>query len=189
MKKIAIFASGNGSNAENIIRYFKENPQSAEVTLVICNKPQAGVLDRAEKLGVPTAVITKSELNDSEFMLELLQQHSVDLIVLAGFLQMIPAFLINSYRDKIVNIHPSLLPAFGGKGMFGRHVHEAVVAAGVQETGITIHLVTEKYDDGAILFQAKTDVTHQDTPDSVETKIHSLEKEYFPQIIEKFFCK
>lgn len=188
MKKIAIFASGNGSNAENIIRYFNEKPQLAEVSLVVCNKSDAGVLKRAEDFGVPTAIISKSELNNSDFMLGLLQKHSVDIIVLAGFLLMIPAFLTNHYKNRIVNIHPSLLPAYGGKGMFGRHVHEAVIAAGEKQTGITIHLVTDKYDDGAILFQANTEVTAEDTPESVEAKIHHLEKRYFPQMIEKFFC-
>lgn len=189
MKKIAIFASGNGSNAENIIRHFNENNHSGEVVVVVCNKPEAGVISRARNLGVPAEIISRSELNDSEFMSKLLNRYSVDLIVLAGFLQMIPAFLTSQFKDRIVNIHPSLLPAYGGKGMYGRHVHEAVVAAGETQTGITVHLVTDKCDEGSILFQAKTDVLPDDTPESVEVKIHALEKEFFPKVIEDFFCK
>ncbi|MDE5744612.1 MAG: phosphoribosylglycinamide formyltransferase [Paramuribaculum sp.] len=186
MKRIAIFASGNGSNAENIIRYFRDNPNAAEVVLVVCNKPDAAVTKRAENLGVPVKIISKADFQNQDMVLELLKEAKIDIIILAGFLLMIPPYLTEHYKDLIINIHPSLLPAYGGKGMYGRHVHEAVVAAGETETGITIHLVTDKCDEGAILFQAKTKLTHGDTPQSVETKIHRLEKEYFPKVIESF---
>lgn len=188
MKHIAIFASGNGSNAENIIRYFADHPDKAEVSLVVCNKPGAAVIEKAEKLGVTVAVITKAELKDEDFIIALLNRYSIDLIVLAGFLLMIPQCFTERYRDRIVNIHPSLLPAYGGKGMYGIHVHEAVVSAGEKETGITIHLVTDKCDEGAIIFQAKTEIAPDDTPQSVEAKIHQLEKEFFPGVIDKYFC-
>lgn len=188
MKHIAIFASGNGSNSENIIRYFADHPDKAEVSLVVCNKPGAAVIEKAEKLGVTVAVITKAELKDENFIIGLLNRYSIDLIVLAGFLLMIPQCLTERYRDRIVNIHPSLLPAYGGKGMYGIHVHEAVVSAGEKETGITIHLVTDKCDEGAIIFQAKTEIAPDDTPQSVEAKIHQLEKEFFPGVIDKYFC-
>ncbi|MDE6048747.1 MAG: phosphoribosylglycinamide formyltransferase [Paramuribaculum sp.] len=186
MKKIAIFASGNGSNAENIIRYFRDNPNAAEVVLVVCNKPDAAVVKRAENLGVPVKIISKADFQNQDIVLELLKEAKIDIIILAGFLLMVPQYLTEHYKDRIINIHPSLLPAYGGKGMYGRHVHEAVVAAGETETGITIHLVTDKCDEGAILFQVKTGISPEDTPQSVEAKIHRLEKEHFPRLIELF---
>ncbi len=183
MKKIAIFASGSGSNAENIIRYFRDGERGAEVALVVCNKPDAGVISRSRALGVETAVLSRSQINDRELMLGLLGERGVDLIVLAGFLLMIPGFLIETYSDRIVNIHPSLLPKFGGKGMYGRHVHEAVVAARESETGITIHYVSEKCDEGRIIFQAVTAVSETDTAADVEAKVHALEWKHFPEVI------
>lgn len=184
-KRIAILASGNGSNAENIIRYFQSRGNEAEVALVISNKADAKVLSRAEALGVPSIVVPKRDFNNEEFLTELMRDNRIDFIVLAGFLLMIPDFLISLYPEKIVNIHPSLLPKYGGKGMYGSHVHEAVVAAGEKESGITIHLVNEHCDGGRIVFQAKVPVDRDDTPDDVATKVHALEYAHFPHVIEK----
>ena len=152
-KRIAIFASGNGTNAENIIRYFNDNERSCggEVALIGCNRPDAMVLQRADRFGVPSAVMTKTELNDPDTILPLLDRHAIDMIVLAGFLLMMPVFIIERYQEKIINIHPSLLPKYGGKGMYGHHVHAAVVAAGETETGITVHFVSERCDEGNII--------------------------------------
>lgn len=183
MKRIAIFASGNGSNAENIISYFREHHCGVEAALVVCNRPDAAVIGRAERLGVPVEVMTKSEINEPSVMLGLLEDHAIDAIALAGFLLMIPAFLIEHYHDRIVNIHPSLLPKFGGKGMYGRHVHEAVVAAGESESGITIHLVSEQCDEGRVLFQASVPVSPADTAADVERKIHELERRHYPEVL------
>ena len=185
--RIAVFASGNGSNAENIIRYFNEpssvNGGSAEVVLVVCNRPEAPVLARAAALGVPSETITRSLLNDETRFMELMEKHGIDFIALAGFLLMIPPFLISRFSGRIVNIHPSLLPRYGGKGMYGRHIHEAVVKAGERETGITVHHVSENCDEGAIIFQASVDLDTTDTPDDVERKIHALESIHYPKII------
>ena len=194
MKHVAIFASGSGTNAQNLIEYFnygknrsnKTSPDT-KVEVVICNKPGAYVLTRAEKLGVPTAVLNKEELtNSTERLFELLKQYSIDYIILAGYLLKIPAELIEMYPDKIINIHPALLPAYGGKGMYGHHVHEAVVAAKEKESGITIHLVDEKYDNGKILFQAKCSIDPADTPDDVAEKIHHLEQANFPRVVDEY---
>lgn len=184
-KRLAVFASGNGSNAENIIRYFQADDRNAEVALVVCNKSDAKVLERAEKLGVPAIVVPRRDFNNEDFMTGLLRDNGIDFIVLAGFLLMIPDFLIKLYPEKIVNIHPSLLPKYGGKGMYGSHVHEAVVAAGEKESGITIHMVDENCDGGRIIFQANVPVTPEDTPDDVAAKVHALEYEHFPRVIEK----
>lgn len=194
MKHVAIFASGSGTNAQNLIEYFnygknRSNRTSPDtkVEVVICNKPGAYVLTRAEKLGVPTAVLNKEELtNSTERLFELLKQYSIDYIILAGYLLKIPAELIEMYPDKIINIHPALLPAYGGKGMYGHHVHEAVVAAKEKESGITIHLVDEKYDNGKILFQAKCSIDPTDTPDDVAEKIHHLEQANFPRVVDEY---
>lgn len=187
MKRIAIFASGNGSNAENIIRYFHQHPHGAEVALVVCNRAEAGVLRRAAALGVEAVVMPKAGINDEAAMTALLESRGIDLIVLAGFLLMVPPFLIARYPDRIVNIHPSLLPKYGGKGMYGRHIHEAVVAAGEKETGITIHFVSDACDEGRIIFQASVPVEPTDTPADVECKIHALEREHFPRVIAETF--
>lgn len=186
MKKtrVAIFASGNGSNAENIIRYLREEaPQAVEVVLVVCNVPDAYVLQRAERLGIPSIVVPRKEFRDEKLITDILLRHQVDFIILAGFLLMIPEFLIKMYPDKIVNIHPSLLPKFGGKGMYGSHVHEAVVAAGEKESGITIHMVNEQCDGGRILYQARVELDPSDTPDDVARKVHALEYLHFPRVI------
>lgn len=182
-KRIAIFASGNGSNAENIIRYFQKEDSEAEVVLVVSNRADAKVLQRAETLGIPAIVVPKKDFNNESFMAGLMRDNGVDLIVLAGFLLMIPDFLISLYPEKIVNIHPSLLPKYGGKGMYGSHVHEAVVAAGEKESGITIHFVNENCDGGRIIYQATTPVEPTDTPDDVAAKVHALEYLHFPRVI------
>ena len=182
-KKLIIFASGNGSNAENIIKYFKNNPDVA-VQSVFCNKPNAKVLDKAKAEKVNTFVFDKSELQNREIVLAKLENISPDLIILAGFLLKIPGFITSSFDQKIINIHPALLPKYGGKGMFGMHVHEAVVKNKEPETGITIHFVNEHYDEGAIIFQAKCEVLDTDTAEDIAAKIHKLEMEYFPRIIE-----
>jgi len=181
---IAIFASGSGSNAENIVRYFQEQ-DDVRIPLILSNKPDAYVLERARKLGVATAVFTRQELNETDKVLQILQQSDIDFIVLAGFLLKIPQNLIAAYPNKIVNIHPALLPKYGGKGMYGHHVHEAVVANHETESGISIHYVNEHYDEGDIIFQAKCAVSPNDTPDDVAEKIHRLEYEYFPKIIDE----
>lgn len=184
MSNIAVFASGNGSNAENIIRYFnKSEKDSARVVLVVSNNKDAYVVTRAQNLDVPVEIITKKQLNDRNFFLALMSRYDIDFIVLAGFLLMIPPFLIEAFHDCIVNIHPSLLPKYGGKGMYGHHIHEAVVAAHEKETGITIHSVNEACDEGSIIFQTSVPVDPDDTPSDVERKIHELEKVYYPQVI------
>lgn len=189
MKRVAIFASGNGTNAENITRYFQSSVPDGEIALVISNNPEAEVIRRSMDLGVDTVVMSRQEINDPAQMLGLLEKYSIDIIVLAGFLLRIPPFLTQRYPDRIVNIHPALLPGYGGKGMYGHHVHEAVVAAGEKETGITIHYVNENYDEGRIIFQAKTPVAPDDTPADVESKVHVLEKEHFPRVIAETFFK
>ena len=186
MKRIAIFASGNGSNAENMINYLRDSGLGWTVALVLSDRPEAKVIQRAVRLDVPYAVVSKTELRDSDIMIGLMERYSVDAIVLAGFLRMIPGFLIERYPGRIVNIHPSLLPKYGGKGMYGRHVHEAVVAAKESETGITIHLVDEHCDGGRIIFQARTAVAPDDTAAEVEEKIHELERLHFPCVTAAF---
>ena len=184
MKKIAIFASGQGSNAESIIRYFRTEDPRAEVALVVTNRADAPVINRAANLGVDSVVVSRNELTDGT-VLTLLENRAVDLVVLAGFLLMIPLQLIERYRGRIINIHPSLLPKFGGKGMYGDRVHEAVVAAGERQTGITIHHVNEHYDDGAIIFQATVDLDPTDTPADVARKVRQLELTHFAPVIAK----
>lgn len=184
MKKvnIAIFASGGGTNCENIIRYFKDSDEVC-TALVVCNKAEAPVLGKALKLGVPVQVVTKAELNDEAVMMPLLQQYAIDFIVLAGFLPLIPDFLIEAYPRRIVNIHPSLLPKFGGKGMWGHHVHEAVKAAGETETGMTVHWVTPVCDGGDIIAQYRVALSPEDSADTISEKEHVLEMKYYPLVI------
>ena len=182
-KNIAIFASGSGSNAENIIRYFQKN-DSALVSLVLSNKSDAYVLERAHRLGVPCNVFTKEDWIAGDEILAILQEYRIDFIVLAGFLVRVPDLLLHAYPDKIINIHPALLPKFGGKGMYGDKVHQAVVAAGEKETGITIHYINEHYDEGAIIFQASCPVLPSDTPEEVASKVHALEYAHYPHVIE-----
>lgn len=186
LRKIAVFASGNGSNAENIINYFKSADCGIEVALVVCNKAGAGVIARAEALGVPVKVMTPAEIRDKGVMLDVLLQAGVDVIVLAGFLLMVPDFMLRHYAGRILNIHSSLLPKFGGKGMYGANVHRAVVAAGESETGITIHHVTDRCDEGGVIFQASVAVDEADTPETVEAKVHALERQHFARVIHDF---
>jgi phosphoribosylglycinamide formyltransferase-1 len=184
MKKISIFASGSGSNAENIILYFSNKPDFC-IKKVYCNVPDAYVLERVKKYQIPTVVFNRAEMKDPNIILRQLQEDETDLIVLAGFLWLMPACITAAYPNRIVNIHPALLPAYGGKGMYGHHVHEAVIAAGEKESGITIHHVNDHYDEGAPIFQAKCPVLPNDTPDTLAARIHELEYQYFPQVIEK----
>ena len=184
MNNIALFVSGSGTNAENIIRYFSGH-ESINVSIVLSNKPDAYAMTRAYRLGVPSFVFTRKMLEDGTVAREL-KHYGIDYIILAGFLLKIPEALISEYPDRIINIHPALLPKYGGKGMYGHHVHEAVVAAGERESGITIHLANCNYDEGGHLFQAKCPVTPEDTADDVAAKIHELEQAHFPSVIEKY---
>ena len=184
MINIAIFVSGSGTNCENLIKYF-EDSEYYRCVLVVSNKPEAAALERAQKLGVETAVAPKPQLNDADFMMPLLRQHDIQFIVLAGFLPLIPDFLIDAYPRRIINIHPALLPKYGGKGMWGHHVHEAVKAAGETETGMTVHYVTPVCDSGEMIAQYKVALSPDDTADDIAEKEHLLEMQYFPQIVEK----
>ena len=188
MKKIAIFASGSGSNAENIIQYFAQKPQFC-VKSVFCNVPDAYVLERAKKYRIPSFVFNREEFRNPDKVFRQLQEQEIDFIVLAGFLWLMPSFITAAWPNKIVNIHPALLPAYGGKGMYGHHVHQAVIAAGEKESGITIHYVNDHYDQGAIIFQAKCPVLPTDTPDDLAARVHELEYRYFPQIIAETILK
>ena len=179
---MAIFASGSGSNCENIIRYFRNSPL-VNVSLVVSNKPDAPVLERAKQLGVPSIVVTKTELNDASVMLKLLK--NADFIVLAGFLPLIPEYLIEAFPHRIVNIHPALLPKYGGKGMWGHHVHEAVKASGDTVTGMTVHYVTPVCDAGEIIAQFSVAVSPNDSVEDIAAKEHNLEMEHFPKVLEE----
>lgn len=183
MKKVAILASGSGSNAENIIRHFRGN-DSVSFPIIISNKADAYVHERARKLAVPSVTMRKDQLEDGE-VLALLKQHAIDYVVLAGFLLKIPHNLLEAFPNRILNIHPALLPKYGGKGMYGSHVHEAVVANKETESGITIHFVNEHYDEGKHIFQATCEVLPTDTADDVAEKVHALEYKYFPEVIEQ----
>lgn len=183
MKKIAIFASGSGSNAEEIIKHFQKSAV-ATVALILSNKPQAYVLQRAEKFNVPSVTFTRAELNDGS-VLEILRTHEIDFVVLAGFMNLVPENLVKAYPNKIVNIHPALLPKFGGKGMYGEHVHRAVKESGDTQTGITIHFVNEKYDEGQIIHQSTCEVLSSDTPETIAEKVHQLEYKNYPKVIEE----
>lgn len=187
MKNIVLMASGSGSNAENIIKYFKEKNLSCQFH-IITNKKEAFVLNRAKKMDVPAQIITKKQ-NDEGILLQKMKEINPDLIVLAGYLLLFPSEIIKNFPDKIINIHPALLPKYGGKGMYGNFVHEAVIANKETETGITIHYVSEHYDEGAIIFQAKTSIAENDTAEDVAQKVHQLEYEHFPQVIESLLLK
>jgi phosphoribosylglycinamide formyltransferase-1 len=183
MKKICVFASGQGTNALNIIRYFEEKG-GARVTLILCNKPDAGIIPEARKMGIPVAVFSKESFYGSPGPLPLLIESEIDLLVLAGFLWLLPESLIQAFPNRIVNIHPALLPKFGGKGMYGKYVHEAVVASLEKESGITIHYVNAHYDKGEILLQKTCKLDADETPESLAIKIRDLEHRYYPVLIE-----
>lgn len=182
MKKIIVFASGSGSNAENIIRYFNDK-KTAKVVKVLCNKSKAKVFERCERLNTPCFYFTKDEFVSSEFLSNL--EKEADFLILAGFLLKVPESFVQAFPNRIINIHPALLPKYGGKGMYGMHVHNAVFDNKETETGITIHYVNENYDEGAIIFQAKTKLEPTDSPNEIAKKIHLLEQQYFPRVIEE----
>ena len=184
MKRIAIFASGSGTNAENIIRHFKTNGK-AITEVVLCNNPKALVIERAKALHTPSMVFTKQDFYDSPKIENLLVRLKIDLIVLAGFLWLVPESLIKKFPNKIINIHPALLPEHGGKGFYGSKVHESVIQSGAKKSGITIHYVNEKFDEGEIIFQETCDIEPGETPSSLAAKIHKLEYEHYPRVIEK----
>lgn len=186
--KIAILASGSGSNAENIINYFSNRPEF-QFPMILSNKADAFVHQRAKKLQIPSFTFTKEEFEQGLPILNFLESYQIDFIVLAGFLLKVPKVLIENFPHKIINIHPALLPKYGGKGMYGNRVHEAVSNAGETESGITIHYVNENYDEGSIIFQLKCQLLPTDTPESIARKVHALEYEYFPKIIEKTCLK
>ena len=187
---VAIFVSGGGTNCENLIRHFQnrgavESQNPVTVKLVVSNRSDAYALVRAERLGIPTTIITKAELADPDKVMPIMQQYDIQFIVLAGFLPLIPDYLVDAYPRRIVNIHPSLLPKYGGKGMWGHHVHETVKAAGEVETGMTVHWVTPVCDGGEIIAQYKVALSPSDTPDDIAAKEHVLEMTYFPKVIEQ----
>lgn len=187
-KNIAIFVSGSGSNCENIIQYFTGN-DLVNIALVLSNRADAYALTRAEKYHIPTTVMGKKDFNDEQKIMPLLEEYQIDFIVLAGFLLMIPDFLVRAYQRRMINLHPALLPKFGGKGMYGHHVHEAVKAAGETETGMTVHWVSDVCDGGEIIAQFKTTISPDDTPEDIADKEHILEMEHFPQVIEKILLQ
>ncbi|MBC2843987.1 phosphoribosylglycinamide formyltransferase [Winogradskyella flava] len=188
MKRIVIFASGSGSNAENLIKFF-HNSDNASVIQVLTNNPHAKVLDRCKRLKISALSFNRTAFSRSEDILNILIVTRPDLIVLAGFLWKFPEFILNEFENKVINIHPALLPKYGGKGMYGIHVHEAVVANKETETGITIHYVNENYDEGAVIFQAKCNVSPTDSVKDVAAKIHELEMEHFPLVIDKLLSE
>lgn len=183
MKHIAVFASGTGSNARRILEYFEGHP-TVRVSLLLSGRPEAPALAVARSFGVDAEVLDKGRFSTEEILLPLLGSHSVDFIVLAGFMWKIPGFLVQKYQGRMVNIHPALLPKFGGKGMYGKHVHEAVIAAGETESGMTVHWVNEYYDEGAIVLQAHCAVFPGDTPDDLAKRVQTLEHRFYPVIIE-----
>lgn len=184
MTSIAIFASGEGTNAQKLIDHFKSG-NIARVALIVTNNPNAKVIERAKHSMVPCLLIDKNSFSDPVFFLDELKKHHIDFIVLAGFLWLLPPYLTKTFPDKIINIHPALLPKYGGKGMYGDNVHKAVIANKETESGITIHYVNERYDEGEIILQAKCEVDKTDTPGTLAQKIHVLEHEYYPKTIEK----
>jgi phosphoribosylglycinamide formyltransferase-1 len=188
MRNIAIFASGSGTNAENIIKYFS-NKKSAKVKLVLSNKPEAYVLKRAEAHQIKSFIFDRHDFYYTGRILKLLQEYKIDFIVLAGFLWLVPEDILRNYPSRIINIHPALLPKYGGKGMYGDKVHKAVIADQEPESGITIHYVNNIYDSGDIIFQRRCNVEKNDTPESLAVKVHALEYRYFPEIIEELVLK
>ena len=183
MHRLAIFASGEGTNAQKFIEYFKGRDDII-ISVIVCNKSEAGVINKAKDAGIPSLIVNRETFYNTDKVLEELTKKA-DFIVLAGFLWMVPGNIIKAFGGKMVNIHPALLPKYGGKGMYGAKVHEAVIANRERESGITIHYVNEKYDDGKIIFQAKCPVEATDTPESLAKKIHELEYNFYPMIVDK----
>jgi phosphoribosylglycinamide formyltransferase 1 len=184
MNRIAIFASGAGSNAQKILEHFSKHA-SVSVALIVCNKPGAGVLNIAASHHIPTLLIEKEQFYRGDGYVPFLKEQKIDWIILAGFLWKIPSSLIMAYPQRIINIHPALLPKYGGKGMYGNHVHEAVLAAGESESGITIHYVDEQYDHGDTIFQARCEVRKEDNSETLAKRIHALEHAHFAKVIEQ----
>jgi len=184
MKRIAIFASGSGSNAEKIINYFQDS-ESVQIDLLLTNNPQAGIIERGRRLSIPTIIFDKKSFAKTDKIVEILKKQEIDWVILAGFLWLIPANLVKAYPNKIINIHPALLPKYGGKGMWGHFVHEAVHANKDTESGITIHYVNEHYDEGEVIFQAKCEIVEGDSPEDIAAKVQVLEHKHFPEVIEK----
>jgi phosphoribosylglycinamide formyltransferase-1 len=182
MINIAIFASGSGTNAENIAHYFR-NDENVKISLILSNKPGAFVLDRAKKLGIPSLVFTRDEFYNSDTIRDVLSKEKIDFIILAGFLWLIPDKLLKAFPNRIINIHPALLPKYGGKGMYGEKVHQAVIQSGDKQTGISIHFVNDHYDEGEIIFQASFEIQPGDTAQSIAQKVHALEYKHFPRVI------
>lgn len=187
-KNLAILASGSGTNAENIAKYFVNN-DAVSVKIIISNNADAYVHERAKQLGIPSVTISRKDVMNTDALLRVLESYKIDFVVLAGYLVRIPDNVTEKYNHKMVNIHPSLLPKFGGKGMYGNRVHEAVIEAKEKESGITIHYTNDKYDEGEVIFQAKCEVKPDDTPDSLAHRIHALEYEYYPRVIEETLMK
>jgi len=188
MKRIAIFASGSGTNAENIIHYSRQKT-SFEVVKIYCNKPTAGIIEKASKLDIPIEIFSRNIFYNTNYIVDDLTRNNIDFVVLAGFLWLIPESLLVGFEDKIINIHPALLPKFGGKGMYGMKVHEAVKEQGETQTGITIHKVNKEYDKGEVIFQASCIVLDADSPDEIAHKVHELEYAHFPKVIDDFMNK
>ena len=186
--RLAVFASGSGSNAQRLAEYFAGSG-IAEVSVIYCNNPDAFVLERARLLGIPAVLIKRDSFYNDITVLDDLKSREIDWVILAGFLWLVPDYILKAFPKRIINIHPALLPAYGGKGMYGMKVHQAVIAARESESGITIHYVNEKYDEGDIVFQAKCTIEKEDTPEMLAAKIHELEFEHFPRLIEKLIIK
>ena len=184
MKKIAVFASGSGTNAEKLFEKFQHHPE-VRVALLLTNNPRAGAIARAERFGIPVEVFSKDTLENTDQIISSLKQREISLIVLAGFMIKIPEHLIRAFPDRIINIHPALLPAYGGAGMYGRYVHEAVVAAGEAQTGISIHYVNEHYDEGRIILQVSCPIAPTDSLTNVAAKVQQLEHQYYPEVVEE----
>lgn len=188
MKHIAIFASGNGTNAEKIFQEF-QNDQEIEVSLVLTNNPSAGVISKAERYAIPVEVFNRKRFYETTEIVDTLKDKDISLVVLAGFLWLLPISLINAFPDQIINIHPALLPKYGGKGMYGMKVHEAVLNAQERESGITIHYINENYDEGKIIFQQKCDISKTDTAEDIAKKVQQLEHLHYPEVIRHIFRK
>ncbi len=188
MKQMAVFASGSGTNARNIAEYFSDS-DLGRVAVVYCNNPSAGVIEKASKLNIPIVIFNRTDFYHTDNILNDLEERKIDLIVLAGFLWLIPLNIIRTFENRIINIHPALLPSYGGKGMYGSKVHEAVINDKKKISGITIHLINEEYDKGKILFQETCSVSEEDSPEGLAAKIHALEYRHFPKVIESYVEK